>query len=212
MSSSAYSRLASARSSLPKSCWISILRDKKTGTKEFREIIKEEDQGYLGVYIKDITEEISKTYNMPMGVYVTEFTEDSAAKKAGILPYDIITGIGDVEISSSSALKEKINSYKYDSKITITLQRSIDGKYQEMKVEVTLGKKPKDGSSESVQQSKEPDMNPEQTNPSDNNEEPKIEEKQPNVVPGNPENGLPNNNGEEPDDFFDFFFGDNFGD
>ena len=107
-----------------------------------REIVKEADQGYLGVSIMDITEDIYQAYGMPMGVYIRGFADNSAAEEAGIQERDIITAIDGVEVSTSTALKEKVISYKYGTTVTITVQRSVDGVYQEMEFEVTLGRNP----------------------------------------------------------------------
>ena len=107
-----------------------------------REIIKEEDQGYLGVYITDITEDISEAYGWPMGVYVRGFGEGSAAQEAGIQERDIITGVEDIEVTTASALKEKVISYKYGTTITVTVQRNVDGTFVEKQIKVTLGKNP----------------------------------------------------------------------
>lgn len=107
-----------------------------------REIVKEEDQGYLGVSIMEITEDISEAYGMPMGVYIREFTDGSAAEKAGLQERDIITGVDGVEVTTSTSLKEKVISYKYGTTVTITVQRSVDGVYEEMEFEVTLGRNP----------------------------------------------------------------------
>ena len=107
-----------------------------------REIVKEADQGYLGVSIMDITEDIYQAYGMPMGVYIRGFADNSAAEKAGLQERDIITAIDGVEVSTSTALKEKVISYKYGTTVTITVQRSVDGVYQEMEFKVTLGRNP----------------------------------------------------------------------
>lgn len=107
-----------------------------------REIIKEEDQGFLGVEILDITEETAQAYNMPIGILVRGFTQGSPAKKAGIQERDVITAINDVEVSTRTALKEKVSSYRYGTKIKVKVQRSVNGEYQEMEFEVTLGRNP----------------------------------------------------------------------
>lgn len=107
-----------------------------------REIIKQADQGYLGVKIREITEDIATSYSMPYGVYVVGFTEGSAAQVSGIQERDIITKIEDVEVTTVSALQEKVISYKYGTTITITIQRSVDGEYKEFDYEVTLGRNP----------------------------------------------------------------------
>lgn len=46
----------------------------------------------LGISIQDVTEELSKMYSMPMGVYIREVSEMSAAERAGLTRGDIITG------------------------------------------------------------------------------------------------------------------------
>jgi len=107
-----------------------------------REIIKEEDQGYLGVQIQDVTEETAAAYNIPMGIFVRGFVEDSAAKKAGLLERDIITAINDVEVTTRTSLKEKVSSYRYGMKVKVAVERSVDGEYKHLEFEVTLGRNP----------------------------------------------------------------------
>lgn len=107
-----------------------------------REIIKPADQGYLGVQIREITEDIATSYSMPYGVYVVGFTDGSAALASGIQERDIITKIEGTEVTTASALKEKVISYKYGTTVTITIQRSVDGEYKEFEYEVALGKNP----------------------------------------------------------------------
>lgn len=107
-----------------------------------REIIAEEDQGYLGITIKDFTEDIAEMFNWPAGVYVYEIAENSGAKDAGILKGDIITGINDIDITSSTQLIEKVTSYRIGTKVNVKLMRNQDGRYVEKEVEVTLSKKP----------------------------------------------------------------------
>ena len=43
-----------------------------------------------------------------------------------------------MEVTTMESLQEKVNSYKKGTEITITLQRSNNGKYTEKKVKVTL--------------------------------------------------------------------------
>ncbi len=107
-----------------------------------REVIKEEEKGYLGVYIEDVTEEISRMYNWPIGVYVTSTVEDGSAEKAGILSGDIITGINDTEVTARVQLQEKVTSYRAGTKVKVTLMRSEGGKYVKKEIYVTLGEKP----------------------------------------------------------------------
>lgn len=107
-----------------------------------REILAKDEQGYLGITGNEVTEDVAKDYNMPIGVYVYEVVKDGAAYKAGLLHGDIITGVNGIEITSMSQLKEKINSLKVGTQVKIKYKRSLDGKYKEQTVTVTLGKNP----------------------------------------------------------------------
>ena len=49
-----------------------------------REVLSEEEKGYLGVQGTDITEAVQQSYpNMPLGFYVSALSENGAAEKAG---------------------------------------------------------------------------------------------------------------------------------
>ncbi len=105
-----------------------------------REILADDEKGFLGVSIEDVTEDISKTYNWPVGVYVTGTTEGGSAEKAGIVKGDIITKVNDTEITAGTQLKEKITSYRAGTKVTVTVMRSSNGDFVEKQITVTLGK------------------------------------------------------------------------
>lgn len=102
-----------------------------------KEVLTDDQKGYLGISGKTVSEE-ALSYNVPEGVCVSEVAKDGAAGKAGIKQGDIITAINDVKVTTIESLKEKANSYKKGTKVTITFQRNGDGGYQEQKVEVTL--------------------------------------------------------------------------
>lgn len=113
-----------------------------------KEVLTDEQKGYLGISGKTVTEEAA-SFNMPSGVYVSEVAEDGAAQKAGVKQGDIITAINDIQVTTIESLKEKANSYKKGTKVTLTLQRNSNGIYQEKKVEVTLqGEESLDGLSD----------------------------------------------------------------
>lgn len=104
-----------------------------------REVLSEEEKGYLGVSGTDITEDVQQQYpNMPLGVYVSQVSKDGAAYKAGIVVGDIIVGVDDTEILTITELAEKINSYRVNTKLTLKVKRYEKGKYVEQKIKVTL--------------------------------------------------------------------------
>jgi serine protease Do len=107
-----------------------------------REILAEEEQGYLGIGIKDVTEEIANMFGWPIGVYVSEISEGSGAGEAGLLTGDIITGLNDISITSTTQLVEKVTSYRIGTKVTVTVMRNEDGEYVEKEFQVTLRERP----------------------------------------------------------------------
>jgi|GEM_PF-1436429 len=77
------------------------------------------------------------------GAFVEEVVEDGAAAKAGIMAYDIITGIGDVKISSWTELLNEMAYHEAGEKITVKyMTLDVSGgrrSYEERETEVTLG-------------------------------------------------------------------------
>ncbi|HEU4858606.1 MAG TPA: PDZ domain-containing protein [Chitinophagaceae bacterium] len=86
----------------------------------------DENRAMLGV----VTEEAEG------GVKVTEITDESAAKKAGIKEGDIITKIGETKIEEPDQLSAAIRKHKPGEKVTVTLLRDK----KEQKVTAELGK------------------------------------------------------------------------
>lgn len=100
--------------------------------------LAEDEKGYLGVGVNDVTEAIAEYYNWPVGVYVVNFSENSAAEEAGVQIGDIITGVDGVVIETANELIERVTSKRYGTKVTITLQRNVNGEYKEMEIDVVL--------------------------------------------------------------------------
>jgi S1-C subfamily serine protease len=57
------------------------------------------------------------------GAYVTELSDQSAAKDAGIEVGDVVTAINDVKITSGSNLQEQILQYQVGEKIKVKVDR-----------------------------------------------------------------------------------------
>ena len=58
----------------------------------------------LGITIVDVTEAMSKQYNMPQGVYIREVSEFSAAERAGLRTGDIIIEFAGETVTCAAAL------------------------------------------------------------------------------------------------------------
>ena len=113
---------------------------------------------YLGVTLATVTESDAQRYGMALGVYVNSVEEGSAAAKAGLVQGDIITAIGDTQVSQISDLKAALRGYKAGQTATLTLDRS--GKIAS--VDITFDEaKPADPQS-SAQQQSEPQQQPQQ--------------------------------------------------
>ncbi|MFE3069791.1 S1C family serine protease [Streptomyces sp. NPDC059247] len=71
----------------------------------------------------------------PAGVAVVEAPADGAAGKAGLKPGDVITRLGDTDITTITSLSEALASMKPGDKVATTYVRGT----QTLKTEVTLG-------------------------------------------------------------------------
>jgi serine protease Do len=100
----------------------------------------DEDQvGYLGVSLRDISTEARSLYNMPEGVFVYEVEGDSPADQAGIRRGDVITYFDGTSVDSRERLGEQLSYYASGEQVEIVLQRVSGGAYQQQTVTVTLG-------------------------------------------------------------------------
>ncbi len=84
------------------------------------------DQGYvsrpfLGIVAGDIDEEASEIYKLPIGVYIHDVMEGSAAHKAGIERGDVIIEIDGEKILSMDQLTNLIADKKVGDELKITI-------------------------------------------------------------------------------------------
>ncbi len=106
-----------------------------------REILADEDKGFLGVSSRSVTDTLASFYGWPMGAYIVEVLEDSPAQKAGLYVGDIVTSVNGVKITTADQLVAAISSYRYGTIVEITVQRMVNGRYEEVDLSVTLAKK-----------------------------------------------------------------------
>ena len=103
-----------------------------------REVLSDNEKGYLGITGKTISDSVSEAYGIPVGVYVSEVSESGAAKAAGIKKGDVITKINDAKVSTIEQVQNKVNNTKAGTEITVTISRSQDGEYKEQDLKVKL--------------------------------------------------------------------------
>lgn len=114
---------------------ITTLMNRETRTK-----VSDEEKGYIGIQGVNVTEDSSKMYNMPTGVYISEVVKGGGAEKAGLTKGSIITGLDGITIDSMSTLQEQLQYYRAGEEVTVTVQTpGRGGEYEEENVTVTLG-------------------------------------------------------------------------
>jgi serine protease Do len=77
---------------------------------------------YIGVSVKAVTEDMQR-YGLPQGAAVETVTEGSPAEAAGLQVSDIITKVGDTEITSSNDLVDIITAADTGDKLPLTVYR-----------------------------------------------------------------------------------------
>ena len=102
--------------------------------------VDEAEQGTIGISGATVTSDVSKAYNMPVGVYVAQIIENGGAAGSDLQEGDIITAINGQTISSMEELQKMLQYYKAGTEVTLTVQRQNGkGSYEEAQIKVTLG-------------------------------------------------------------------------
>ena len=86
----------------------------------------------LGITIRDITEDMSKQYSMPVGVYITEVSSMSAAERPGLQKGDIITEFAGETVTSA----DDLNAIKAKQTSGDTVSVKIDRNGKEMTLDL----------------------------------------------------------------------------
>ena len=103
-----------------------------------RELVDEAEAGYVGISGFSVTQDVSKQYGIPVGIYVSDVVSGAAADKAGIQKGDIITKFDGMNVDSIKKLREQLDYYKAGETVDITLYRTDDGQYEERNFKITL--------------------------------------------------------------------------
>lgn len=109
--------------------------------KETRDVVSEDAQGYLGIGGTDVTNEISQTYDMPIGIFINTIYDDSPAAAAGLSKGNIITKFDGQTVKSMSELKTLLTYYKSGETVEIIAMVQGSEGYVEKTFSLTLGTK-----------------------------------------------------------------------
>lgn len=97
----------------------------------------DEERAYLGVHGADVPKEAIEDTQIdtPAGTYIREIEIDSPAMAAGIQSGDVVTRVGNTDITTYNEFLEVLRSSKPGDVLTVRLTRQG----HEMRVDVTLG-------------------------------------------------------------------------
>lgn len=116
---------------------ITNLMNKETVIRE--KVTDKDKQAFLGVLAE---KQYSAAYE-GKGAFVGSVVEGGAAEKAGIMAYDIITAIGDVEITSWTGLQEELTYHEGGETVHVTYYTLVEKdrrrEYVETSCDVVLG-------------------------------------------------------------------------
>lgn len=107
--------------------------------RETKDKVAEERKGYLGISGINVTNDVANMYGMPMGVYVTQVYDGTAAAQAGMLNGDIITGFDGSSVGSMLDLQGYLEYYEIGETVEVTIMRANNGDYKEQTLTVVLG-------------------------------------------------------------------------
>ena len=110
-------------------------------TKETRFKVAEGETGYMGITMQAMRAEHAYL-GIPEGMLVTEVEEGSPAEEGGILRGDVITRFEGEKIESYEDLQKIMQYYGPGAKVTVVVKRLLSGSYEDVELELTLGKRP----------------------------------------------------------------------
>lgn len=93
---------------------------------------------YIGISGSNLSETTAQRYNLPVGIYVEDISEDSGASNSDLKKGDVITAIDGQSITTMKELNNIKNSKEIGDTIKLTVYRS--GSY--LDIEITLTEMP----------------------------------------------------------------------
>ena len=106
---------------------------------------------YVGVSVSDVSEGY-QIYGLPAGAAIQSIAKNSPAEDAGLQVGDIITKVGDTDISCANDLLNAIAAAQVGDELTLTVYR----KGQTVTITVTVGEQIQSATSGNSQQTQRP--------------------------------------------------------
>lgn len=110
--------------------------------RETREKVSEDDMPYIGITGENVDESVSQLYGLPVGIYLSEVSEDSPADEAGLRKGMIMTAFEGEKIKTMADLQKMLEYYAAGETVTVTVQKADEnGEIQEQEISLTLGRR-----------------------------------------------------------------------
>lgn len=93
---------------------------------------------YMGIFGKEITDELAKEYDIPKGLYVNSVAMDSPAFKAGIQAGDIIVSVSSKDIRTMDNFSDCLYNCSAGQTVKTVIRRRGNNEYRTINFNVTL--------------------------------------------------------------------------
>ena len=103
-----------------------------------KEVVADDEAGFLGVTVQDVSSEAAQSYGIPSGAYIGAVEEGGAADKAGLLKGDVIQSLDGIGISGAADLKAQLSYYKQGETVEVGYMRQVNGEYESQSCKVKL--------------------------------------------------------------------------
>ena len=110
--------------------------------REQREKVSEEDAAYIGITGENVDASVSQLYGLPIGIYLSEVSENSPASDAGMTKGMVMTAFDGISVETMSDLQDLLQYYAAGETVTVTVQKADDnGGVVESELSLTLGRR-----------------------------------------------------------------------
>ena len=110
--------------------------------REQREKVSEEDAAYIGITGENVDASVSQLYGLPIGIYLSEVSENSPASDAGMTKGMVMTAFDGISVETMSDLQDLLQYYAAGETVTVTVQKADDnGEVVESELSLTLGRR-----------------------------------------------------------------------
>ena len=119
---------------------ISDIREDMEGMmqRETRATLAETERGYLGISVSNVTSEINKVYDIPIGAYISSVTEGSPAEIAGLQRGMVVTQVDGRNVRTREELVSYLSGYRAGETVTLTVEVNNGNGYEAKQISVTL--------------------------------------------------------------------------